>query len=159
MSADLPPNLREYLDTQTTLTLATLNPDGTPQACDVFYASDGTTFYFLSDPKTRHIQNLQRDPRISATIHGGSRGWEDIRGVQMAGHAERVASLGERAQGYRLYIVKYTFVGQWLPSAAALGQAHKLLGTIELYKIVPTWIRWIDNTEGFGHKEEWSVGD
>lgn len=159
MSTSLSPSLDEYLSAQTTLTLATLNPDGTPQACDVFYASDGASFYFLSDPKTRHIQNLQRDPRVSATVHGGSRGWEDIRGVQIAGHAGRVEGLGARTQGYRLYIAKYAFVGQWLPSAATLGQAHKLLGTIELYQVTATWIRWIDNMQGFGHKEEWLIGD
>ncbi len=157
MATTLPASLREYLSSQTTLTLATLNPDGSPQACDVFYASDGATFYFLSDPKTRHIQNLVREPRIGATIHGGSRGWEDIRGVQVAGHAGRVESLAERIHGYRLYIAKYAFVGQWIPSAAGLGQAHKFLGTIELYKVQATWIRWIDNTIKFGHKEEWTM--
>src|SRR5512135_19976 len=104
MSTSLPRSLDDYLSAQTTLTLATLNPDGTPQACDVFYASEGAFFYFLSDPKTRHIRNLQRDPRVSATIHGGSRGWEDIRGLQIAGHAGRVEGMGARTQGYRLYI-------------------------------------------------------
>jgi len=26
-----------------------------------------------------------------------------------------------------------------------------------LYKLVPRWIRWIDNTQGFGHKEEFGI--
>ncbi|MBI4788533.1 MAG: pyridoxamine 5'-phosphate oxidase family protein [Chloroflexi bacterium] len=150
--------LLEFLRQQNTLTLATQNADGTPQACDVFYAhSDDLTFYFLSDPKTLHIQNLTREPRVSATIHGQSQGWQDIRGVQISGEAERVDDLADRARGYQLYIAKYAFVGQWLPNVAALGQLHKQLGVVELYKITPRWVRWIDNTQAFGHKEEFVI--
>ena len=155
MTIELPASLREFISAQNTLTLATLNADGTPHACDLFYAhADDLTFYFLSDPKTAHIRNLEREPRVSAALHGASRGWQEIRGVQVGGTARRVAQLGERARGYSLYIAKFAFVSQWLPTVGALGQLHKSLGVVELYQIAPHWVRWIDNTQGFGHKEE-----
>ncbi|MBI5305202.1 MAG: UbiX family flavin prenyltransferase [Chloroflexi bacterium] len=146
-----------FLAAQTTLTLATTNADGSPHACDVFYAhDDARALYFLSDPKTRHIQNLQRDARVHATVHAATRGWQTIRGLQIAGDAQRVPD-DERARGYELYVRKFPFVKQWLPAAAMLGRALDKLGVIEMHKIVPKWIRWIDNAEGFGHKEEMSL--
>ena len=154
------PTLRDFLAAQTTLTLATTNADNSPHACDVFYAhSDNFSLYFLSDPKTLHIQNLTREPHVSATIHGQSKGWQEIRGMQIVGEARRVDDLTERARGYKLYIAKYAFVVQWLPTVAALGQLHKQLGVVELYKLTPSWIRWIDNTQGFGHKQEFVIGN
>jgi uncharacterized protein len=154
------PQLLAFLGQQTTLTLATVNPDGTPQGCDVFYAQDDAlTFYFLSDPKTAHIRNLQRDPRVGATIHGSVRGWQDIRGVQLAGTAGRVDDPVERARGFGIYLLKYVFVAQWLPDVAALGRRHAQFGTVELYRLTPSWVRWLDNTQGFGHKEEWNRDD
>jgi uncharacterized protein len=98
---------------------------------------------------------MLRAPRVSATIHGASRGWENIRGAQIVGDAERVTAAAERIRAFGLYVVKYPFVRQWLASADDLGQAIKNIGTVELYKLKPRWLRWIDNTQGFGHKEEW----
>jgi len=145
---------REFVSAQNTLTLATINADGSPHACDLFFVHDGAAFYFLSDPKTRHVQNFLRNARVGATIHGISMGWQEIRGVQIVGTASRVAEAIERARVYELYIDKFPFVRQWLASVDALGKAHATLGVIEMYKIAARWLRWIDNTRGFGHKEE-----
>jgi len=145
---------REFVSRQNTLTLATTNADGSPHACDLFFAHEGSTFYFLSDPKTRHVQNFLRDARVSATIHGASQGWQDIRGAQISGQVSRVEQTIERTRGFALYIGKFPFVASWLASVEALGQAHEKLGVIELYKINAHWMRWIDNAQGFGHKEE-----
>jgi uncharacterized protein YhbP (UPF0306 family) len=147
-------NWREFLSAQTTLTLATTNTAGSPHVCDLFFAHTESTFYFLSDPKTRHVQNFLRDPRVSATIHGASQGWQDIRGVQIVGAAMRVDEAIERVRGFALYIGKFPFVASWLASPEMLGHAHEKFGVIELYKIVPSWLRWIDNAQGFGYKEE-----
>jgi len=147
-----------FLAAQTTLTLATANADGSPHACDVFYApGDDSSLYFLSDSKTTHIQNLERTPRVSATVHGASRGWENIRGAQMVGEAARVEDAAERTRAFDLYLARYPFVRQWLPSVDALGRAIEKIGVVELYRISPRWMRWIDNAQGFGHKEEWQV--
>ncbi len=75
---------REFVSRQNTLTLATTNADGSPHACDLFFTHEDSTFYFLSDPKTRHV-NFLRDARVSATIHGASQGWQDIRGAKSSG--------------------------------------------------------------------------
>lgn len=158
MADDLRARLSAYLAEQTTATLASVSDDGAPHACDVFYAhADDLTLYFLSDPKTRHAQNVTRTARVSATVHGTSSGWEEIRGLQIEGVATRVTEPVERARAFALYLGKYGFVKQWLTSVDLLGTMLKGLGVVELYKISPQWIRFIDNTLGFGHKEEINV--
>lgn len=148
----LPKDVREFLTAHTTLTLATVNDDGTPHACDLFYAHVGTTFYFLSDPKTQHVQNLMREPRVSATVHDKAHGWQEIRGVQMVGDAMYVTSRAERARAFAAYVRKYAFVRTMLPRIEMLGHAHPKFGVVEVYKIAPRWMRWIDNTQGWGYK-------
>jgi uncharacterized protein YhbP (UPF0306 family) len=145
--------LRDFIAAQNTLTLATTNVDSSPHACDLFYTFVEDAFYFLSDPKTRHIQNLAHEPHASATIHGVSQGWQDIRGVQIIGIAARVDGLAERTRAFAQYLVKYAFVREFLPSVGTLGHAHDIFGVVDLYKLTPRWLRWIDNTQGFGYKE------
>jgi len=156
---ELPDRVREFLAAHNTLTLATVNDDGAPYACDLFYAQLDNAFYFLSAPQSRHAQNLTRDPRVSATIHCDARGWQEIRGAQMLGAAARVTNRAERARAFAAYLAKYAFVGGLLPRVEMLGRAHKIFGVVELYKIAPRWLRWIDNAQEFGHKEEFTMTD
>jgi nitroimidazol reductase NimA-like FMN-containing flavoprotein (pyridoxamine 5'-phosphate oxidase superfamily) len=84
------------LDLHRIMTIATLRPDGWPQATTVGYANDGLTIYFLCGLNSQKAANLARDDRVSLTIdhdtpgdgnhrivHGGarqSRGRSDRRG-------------------------------------------------------------------------------
>lgn len=154
-----PDPVRAFLAAHNTLTLATINGDGSPHASDLFYVYEDAAFYFLSDPASRHAQNLARAPRVSATIHGNARGWQDIRGVQIIGAAARVTKRVERARAFAAYLAKYAFVGEALPRVEMLGRAHEIFGVVELYKIAPRWLRWIDNAQRFGHKEEFKMTD
>jgi uncharacterized protein YhbP (UPF0306 family) len=69
----------------------------------------------------------------------------------------RVGDASERVRAFGLYVTKYPFVRRWLSSADMLGQAIEKIGVVEMYKITPRWMRWIDNAQGFGHKEEWNA--
>lgn len=153
----IPNAARDFLDAHNTLTLATRNADGSPHACDLFYVRVDDVCYFLSNPTTRHIQNLSREPRVSATIHGAAQGWQDIRGIQMVGTAARVEDDAERARAFAAYLHKYAFVREMMPNIEMLGRAHEIFGVIDLYKLAPRWWRWIDNTRGFGYKEEGEI--
>lgn len=157
-SSDLHRRLQSFLADQTTMTLSSVTDEGNPHSCDLFYAHTSKyAFYFLSDPKTRHSQNIARMPRVSVTIHGLSRGWEDIRGVQMEGIAMRVSEPLERLRAFALYAGKYGFIKRWLTSVDTLGVMIEGLGVIELYRFSPQWLRFIDNSLGFGHKDEINI--
>ena len=150
MTDDLPPQLRAFLAEHTTLTLATIGPDGEPQAADLYYAeTDDLTLYFVSVANSRHASNLARQPRVAATVHARATHWRDIRGVQLEGTCTHVAG-PERAAAWARYTAKFPFV---LADAALAGALQK----VEMYRITPHWLRWIDNRVGLGHYQEWVI--
>jgi uncharacterized protein YhbP (UPF0306 family) len=50
------------------------------------------------------------------------------------------------------YVAKFPFV----LADAALARA---LQKVAMYRITPDWLRWIDNTTGLGHNQEWTLTD
>ena len=72
---------------------------------------------------------------MSVTIHSTSLGSQTSRHAGRRQHNTR----GRRRQKTRtyitLYVAKYAFVREMLPSVELLGQVHKTFGVIDLYKI------------------------
>ncbi len=60
------------------LTLATLRPDGYPQATTVGYASDGIIIYFGCGTGSQKAANIARDGRVSAAIDTDHANWNEI---------------------------------------------------------------------------------
>ena len=144
--------VRAFLAEQNTLTLATLGPDGDPQAADLYYAeTNDLTLYFVSIPGSRHAVNIARNPRVAVTIHVDSSRWRDIRGVQLLGTCALVTG-ADRAGAWTRYCAKFPFV----LADAALARA---LDKVSVYRITPRWLRWIDNTASLGHNQEWLLVD
>jgi len=50
------------------MTIATLRPDGWPQATMVGYVNDGFLLYCFVARSTQKFANIQRDPRVSIAI-------------------------------------------------------------------------------------------
>jgi uncharacterized protein YhbP (UPF0306 family) len=148
-------HVRQFLQAQSTLTLATLSPEDGPAAADLYFVADSSlNLYFLSEPKARHARNLAADPRVAATVHPQAWDWVDIKGVQLEGVCLPVSAAGERAAALALYGAKFAFVST--PSASGLGTfLAAALGRHTVYRITPGWIRWLDNSVAFGHKLEW----
>lgn len=142
--------IKQFLAAHTTLTLATLAEDGRPQAAALFYAEmDDLSLVFISEPKVRHSQNVARDNRIAATIYADGQQWQTIQGLQLEGTCAALS--GEAAKAARaVYLAKYPFI-------AKSEFLFRMLRRITFYKISPTWMRLIDNSQGFGHKEEWEL--
>ncbi|HEY3291627.1 MAG TPA: hypothetical protein VGK87_15960 [Anaerolineae bacterium] len=84
---------------------------------------------------------------MSFTIQKDDQDWRMIKGVQGTGYSELVPP-ERRATAWQTYSKRFPFVLQPL---ADLAQA---LSVISLWSIYPDWMRLIDNTKGFGHKEE-----
>jgi PPOX class probable F420-dependent enzyme len=95
------------LDQHRLMTLATLRPDGWPQATTVGYANDGLTLYFLCAPESQKAANLARDERVSLTIDHDTPQVMDIRGLSMAARATVVDDPAEGEQALRLLMRKY----------------------------------------------------
>jgi PPOX class probable F420-dependent enzyme len=59
---------RRILDGKNFATVATVNPDGGPQASVVWFQRDGDTVIFSTTSDKQKARNLQRDPRIALAV-------------------------------------------------------------------------------------------
>lgn len=67
-SLSLNDRIRNVLDRKNFASVATLNPDGAPQASIVWVLRDGDAVLFSVTSKRQKARNLERDPRVSLTI-------------------------------------------------------------------------------------------
>jgi uncharacterized protein YhbP (UPF0306 family) len=144
---NLETRIKQFLADHTTLTLATMAADGQPQAAALFFAeTDDLSLIFISEKKTRHSQNVAQNSRVAATIYADGQLWQSIRGLQLEGTCTALSGQAART-ARKVYLAKYPFIAENKLLAA-------MLNLVTFYKITPTWIRLIDNSRGFGHKEE-----
>jgi hypothetical protein len=152
---DVQARIAAFLAGHTTLTLATVGPDGAPAAAAVFYAhDDALNLYFLTEERTQHGQGLLANPQVAGTVQDDGQDWRAIRGVQVAGRAAPVTG-GELAHAAIVYSRKYAFVAGLLAGSSGPGVLVGPLAKARFWVLRPAWFRLIDNTVRFGFKEEW----
>ena len=140
--------IQEILTTVSTLTLATSGVEQHPHAAPVYFAADERlNLYFFSDPDSRHIQDLVDNPQVAGAIYPEVQGWREIRGLQLHGRVDLVESGEVWAHAWAHYQEKFPFV-RALRAVVARNQ---------LYVFTPTWIRLVDNSQGLGYQQEYSI--
>jgi len=95
------------LDQHRIMTIATLRPDGWPQATTVGYVNDGLTLYFLCGRDSQKATNLARDDRVSLTIDHDTPQVTEITGLSMAAHTQPVLDREEAKRVLRMLPLKY----------------------------------------------------
>jgi general stress protein 26 len=95
------------LDEHRIMTIATLRPDGWPQATTVGYVNEGLTLYFLCGLDSQKAANLARDDRVSLTIDHDTPDLIGITGLSMAAHAQPVVDPAEADKVLRMLPLKY----------------------------------------------------
>jgi PPOX class probable F420-dependent enzyme len=83
------PLVRELLATRLVATLATIEPDGTPYAVAVWYASGEETIVLATGSHSRKVGNIERDQRATLMLHDSRPGLE-VCGASIACTAEIV---------------------------------------------------------------------
>lgn len=149
MSKGLPARVADYVARNHVMTLATQGPEG-PWAAAVFYASDGSSLVFLSSPGSRHCRNLAQDPRCAATIQQDYEDWPQIKGIQLEGRVDELHG-DEESRARRLYAERFPIAG---PIAGAPPAIVRALAKVRWYRLRPARLYFIDNSLGFGHREE-----
>lgn len=134
------------LDQHRIMTIATIRPDGWPQATTVGYASEGLTLYFLCGPDSQKAKNLARDDRVSLTIDHDTAQVMEITGLSMAAHAKAVTDPAEANRILQLLFSKYS-EQKSLPLPLPTPQ------DIRVFRVTPTVISVLDYTKGFGHTD------
>jgi uncharacterized protein YhbP (UPF0306 family) len=147
---DLEDIVTRYMDSCNAMTLA-CSVDDKPWAATVYYARQSLDLIFFSSPTSRHSVIFSQNTRAAATIHGGSRGWKDIKGLQMEGHIHAVTTAKGKARAISTYLKRHPFVSEFLSDPLSISaKVAKKMSKVELYFFRPDAILYLDNEAGFG---------
>ena len=135
---ELDERIVKFLKRHHVLTLATVSAEGEPYCANAFYAYDAerNRLIFTSDDSTRHAQDMITQSRVAASVVLETRIVGKVQGLQICGNALRGDDDDRKA-----YIRRF-------PYAAAIGELH-------LWRIEPDFMKFTDNTLGFGKKLIW----
>jgi general stress protein 26 len=142
------PGLREeilsVLKDASDMTIATIRPDGYPQATTVSYVSDGLTVYFGCAAESQKARNIAYNNKVSLTVTLPYFSWEKIRGLSMGGTAKPVTDTSEINRVSELMLRKFPQILQY-----ALAGKKGLF----VVRITPEVISVLDYRKGFGHTQ------
>ena len=140
------------------MTLATLRPDGWPQATTVGYVNDGFLLYCFVARSTQKFANIQRDSRVSVAIGSDAANPMAVRGLSLAGHASEVHDRSEFDEIAALRLRKFPEYAA-LPAPLSRQDGHLRIAPapkpvrVALLRIAPDVISVLDYEHGFGHSE------
>ena len=135
--------INKFIQNHNTLTLAT-ERNHEVFAAALFYVpvDNCKALIFVSNPKSEHIKNLEYNAKCAATIQKNNLDWEKIKGIQIKGNIEIA-----KDNYWEEYLNEFDYISK----SNTLKEAMK---KVKLYKLKIEWTRFIDNTKGFGNKNE-----
>jgi nitroimidazol reductase NimA-like FMN-containing flavoprotein (pyridoxamine 5'-phosphate oxidase superfamily) len=132
----------EILDTVPDMTIATVRPDGFPQATVVAFVHDDLRLYFATGRSAQKARNIALCDKVSATVTKPYDGWDEIEGVSLGGHAGEVTDPDELRAARTLIMERFPQTADLLPED---------IGEIAVFRIDPVVIALLDYSRGFGH--------
>jgi nitroimidazol reductase NimA-like FMN-containing flavoprotein (pyridoxamine 5'-phosphate oxidase superfamily) len=141
VNEDIRNKILNLLSEHRVMTIATLRPDGWPQATTVVYANEGLTIYFVCGPDSQKAANLARDDRVSLTIDHETPKVTEITGLSMAAHAQAVVNPAESSKALQMLRLKHPLLPVPMPE------------DVTIFRITPALISVIDYSKGFGHTD------
>ena len=146
MDEEIRRKILTVLDQHRIMTIATLRPDGWPQATTVGYANEGLILYFLCGLDSQKAANLARDNRVSLTIDHDTPQVMEITGLSMAARAQAVVDPGEAEKVLRLLMLKY-------PEQHSMPLPMPTPADVRIFRVTPMVISVLDYSKGFGHTD------
>lgn len=141
MDEALRAKILEVLQSQHLMTLATIRPDGFPQATIVNYIHDGLTLYFASDAASQKAANIRLNNKVSVAIASQTEDFYKLRGLSMSGVATRILQK-ETAEELSLSLFRR------LPQSKRFVPQHPK--QVAVFSIAPVAITLVDYASGFG---------
>jgi nitroimidazol reductase NimA-like FMN-containing flavoprotein (pyridoxamine 5'-phosphate oxidase superfamily) len=135
------------LDEHRIMTLATLRPDGWPQATTVGYVNDGLTLYFLCGLESQKAANIAKDNRVSLTIDHDTDQIMEITGLSIAARATAVTDRAEAQRVIDMMPMKYP--AQHTPLPMSMPKPEE----VRIFRLAPAVISVLDYAKGFGHAD------
>jgi hypothetical protein len=151
--------IKSYLEGHNAMSIATLR-NGQVHAASVFYVNVGLDLYFISSPSSRHGEDLAIDPQAAVTINEDYSNWLDIKGLQLSGKVRQFGRLRDNAKIADSFTQKFPDVGRFFgrPDEITEDAASKVAKVL-FYRFRPLSIFYVDNSLGFGHRDELVLSD
>jgi PPOX class probable F420-dependent enzyme len=119
--------LRDFLDEQKIVSVATLGPSGRPHLVPLWYVRDGDDLTGWTFAKSQKAKNLERDPHATLQVESGV-DYQELRGVMLECDVD-VEREPERVAGYgRAIFDRYAPGGGSEVDAMIEQQAAKRVG-------------------------------
>lgn len=131
----------EQLKTHRNMSLATVRPDGYPQATTVAFANDGLTLYFACDRDSQKVRNLRHSPKVSLTINKDWAGWTKVRGLSMGATAKILERPADTKRALALLSRKFKDMK---------GLSAEDLAETAFVRVQPKVVSMLDYRRGFG---------
>ncbi|MGE5064610.1 MAG: pyridoxamine 5'-phosphate oxidase family protein [Myxococcales bacterium] len=134
----------DILDANRTMTIATVRPDGWPQATIVGYANEGFDLYFLIYRDSQKFANISRDNRVAISVGHEPRELRDVKAVYAACEVWEITDLAQRGRVWTLLEKRHPQLTDLAPP-----------GTAEVATMCARCkhISVLDYSKGLGHSE------
>jgi nitroimidazol reductase NimA-like FMN-containing flavoprotein (pyridoxamine 5'-phosphate oxidase superfamily) len=126
------------------MSIATVRPDGWPQATIVGYANEGFRLYFLIYRDSQKFENISRDHRVAVTVGEEPSELNAIKAVYAGCEVREVTDLNERSRAWLLLAKRHPNLTDLAPPQTA-----------EVATMVAEcrYISVLDYSQGLGHAE------
>jgi nitroimidazol reductase NimA-like FMN-containing flavoprotein (pyridoxamine 5'-phosphate oxidase superfamily) len=139
----------QILDQDRLMALATIRPDGWPQATIVSYANDGILIYFIISRTSQKFANIAKDDRVSMVIGGDFYDPASIRALSVAARASEVRDPRQRKHAVGLLLDRHPGLRKLEPPEP---------GHSAVMRANPEIMTVLDYSKGFGHADLLTVG-
>ena len=145
MDTKLHDQITSILNEVEDMTIATIRPDGFPQATTVTFVNDGLILYFMTPENSQKVINIDKNKKVSLTVNRPYNTWDEIEGLSMAGVAKFVNDPEEKTRAGGLMFKKLPELASYIPAAENVELAF--------IRIDPKIISVLDYKQGFGHTQ------
>ena len=130
------------------MTIATLRPDGWPQATIVGYANEGWSLYFLISRISQKFANIAQDNRAAITIGHEPSEVRQIKAVYAGCEISELTDLAERTHAWKLLAERHPNLTDLAPS-----QSEEVATMVAYCRHVSV----LDYSQGLGHSETLTI--
>lgn len=134
--------ISKYISTCRSCTIATVGPDGGPDASTVFFANSGLDIYFNTSKDSQKKKNIEANQRVAIAMQKNPEPKTDqeIRGIQYKGIA-RILPETEHVNVPHGVMARHKVFNSLKP------------GNSVIVKVTAQKIYFIDYTKGFRHRD------
>jgi nitroimidazol reductase NimA-like FMN-containing flavoprotein (pyridoxamine 5'-phosphate oxidase superfamily) len=141
MDETLKARILDLIGRHNIMTLATVRPDGFPQATVVYYVADGLNLSFATNPSSQKAGNIKLNDKVSATIIGQAGDAYKLLALSLSGTAKRITNPTQAKD-----IQNQLF--QAIPQAKRFAPVNSK--ELSVYSIKPIAISLVDYAAGYG---------